>query len=67
MTPKITKIPKVSNFRSFYALLSKIHRLRGLECFKRSTMKKLVGPVVFREEIIQMFQMKMSQFGTKLT
>ena len=50
-----TKIPKVSNFRSFYALLVKFHRLRGLEFFKGSTMKKLVGPVVFREEIFAMF------------
>ena len=35
--------------------LLKFHRLRGLECFKGSTMKKLVRPEVFNEEIIAMF------------
>ena len=41
--------------------LLKFHRFRGLECFKGSTMKTLVRPVVFNEEIIAMFSMKMSQ------
>ena len=30
--------------------LLKFHRLRGLECFEGSTMKKLVRPVVFNED-----------------
>ena len=32
-----------------------------MECFKGSTMKQLVRPVVFTEEIIAMFCSKMSQ------
>ena len=35
--------------------LLKLHRLRGLESFKGSTMKKLVRLEVFDEEIIAMF------------
>ena len=45
--------------------LLKFHRLRGLECFKGSTMKKLVRPVVFNEEITGMFCLKMSQIDTE--
>ena len=30
--------------------LLKFHRLRGLECFKGSTKKKKVRPVVFNED-----------------
>ena len=30
--------------------LLKFHRLRGLECFEGSTMKKLERPVVFNED-----------------
>ena len=35
--------------------LLKFHRLRGLEYFEGSTMKKLVRPVVFNEDIIAIF------------
>ena len=45
--------------------LLKFRRLRGLECFKGSTMKKLVRPVVFNEEILAMFCLKMSQIDTE--
>ena len=45
--------------------LLKFHRLRGLECFKGSTMKKLVRPVVFNEEITAMFCLKMSHIDTE--
>ena len=51
----MTKNPESSNFQSFYAFLKKFHRLRGLESFKGSTMKKLEGPVVFIEEVFAMF------------
>ena len=45
--------------------LLKFHRLRGLECFEGSTMKKLVRPVVFNEDIIAIFRLKMSQIDTE--
>ena len=45
--------------------LLKFHRLRGLECFEGSTMKKLVRPVVFNEDIIAIFWLKMSQIDTE--
>ena len=45
--------------------LLKFHRLRGLECFEGSTMKKLVRPVVFNEDIIAIFCLKMSQIDTE--
>ena len=45
--------------------LLKFHRLRGLECFEGSTMKKLVRPVVFNEDIISIFGLKMCQIDTE--
>ena len=43
----------------------KFHRLSVLECFKGSTMKKSVRPIVFDEEIIAMFSLKMSPIDTE--
>ena len=48
------KIFQLSKY-SFMHFLLKFPRLRGLECFEGSTMKKLVRPVVFNEDIIAIF------------
>ena len=53
-TDKKHKIFQFSKYSSMHFLL-KFHRLRGLESFEGSTMKNLVRPVVFNEEIIAMF------------
>ena len=46
---EIDKKRKIFQFSklSFMHFLLKFHRLRGLECFKGSTMKKMVRPIVF--------------------
>ena len=64
---EIDKKHKIFQFskQSFMHFLLKFHRLHGVECFKGSTMKKLVRPVVFNEEITAMFCLKMSQIDTE--
>ena len=54
---EIDKNTKVSNFQSKVLCIFCLgfHRLRGLESFKGSTMKKLVRLEFFDEEIIAMF------------
>ena len=47
--------PKIFQFSKFSCILRHIlDRLRGLECPKGSTLKEMVRPIVFNEEVIAM-------------
>ena len=58
LTPKMTKIPRLSIFQSFYAFSVNLLRLHGLECFEGSTRRRFGCPVVVFEEFCAFFKME---------
>ena len=66
--PKMTKKNKiVLIFNVFINYCQIFDRPRGLECFKGSTIKTLVRPAVFNEEITAMLWMKRSKLTPRMT